>query len=72
MELINVLVKFSQNKVQPVAFNRAGRTYKVKSVNLVHHFREGDQTIFIFHVSDEANTYRLRLETDILRWYLEE
>lgn len=72
MEPINVLVKFGYDKVQPLAFSRVGRTYKIKTVNFIHHYREGNQTIFVFHVSDEANTYKLRLEADVLKWYIEE
>lgn len=72
MEQIKVLAKFDLDKIGIVAFSRGGRTYKIESMNFIHHFREGAQTIFIFHVSDNTNTYRLRLETDTLHWFLEE
>lgn len=72
MEEITVLVQFDKDKVKPIAFKRAGRLYRVSKVNLVHHFREGERRIFMFHVSDEANSYTLRFEPDVLKWYIEE
>ena len=72
MEPIKVLVQFEKNKVKPLAFRRNGRLYKIKEVNLVNHFLEGDHRIFNFHVSDEANAYTLRFETNNLEWFIEE
>lgn len=72
MESIKVLVQFDDNKVKPIAFRRNGRLYKIAKVNLVHSFKEGDRRIFNFHVSDNANSYNLRFESDILKWFLEE
>lgn len=71
MESIKVLAKFSPEKIDIVAFERNGRVYKIERMNFIHHFREGSQTIFIFHVSDTANTYRLRFEVETLHWFLE-
>ncbi|AKM82799.1 TPA: hypothetical protein DD449_00320 [Candidatus Berkelbacteria bacterium] len=72
MEQIKVLAKFNLDKIEIAAFSRAGRSYKITRQNFVHHFREGDRTIFIFHVSDEANTYQLRFEPETLKWFLVE
>lgn len=72
MEQIKVLVEFDGTKVRPLMFKRAGRTYKLAKVNLVYSFHEGERTIFRFFVSDEANSFQLRFEPDILHWYFEE
>ena len=72
MEKIKVLVQFDDTKVKPLAFRRNGRLYKIKKLNMVYHLKEGDQTIFRFFVSDEANSYQLRFETETLQWFLEE
>ena len=71
MESIKVLVKFDGSKVKPLAFRRNDRLYKIKKLNMVYHLKEGEQTIFRFFVSDEANSYQLRFETETLEWYLE-
>ena len=72
MELIKVLAQFDGTKVKPLAFRRQNRLYKIKNLNMVYHLKEGDQTVFRFFVSDEANTYQLRFETETLQWFLEE
>jgi hypothetical protein len=72
MESIKVLVQFEGTKVEPLMFKSAGRVYKLKKVNLVYHFRQGERSIFRFYVSDEANSYQLRFEPDIMQWFLEE
>ena len=72
MEEIKVLVQFDGSRPKILAFKRQGRIYKISKVNLVHHFREGDRRIFNFHISDEANSYKLRFEPDILAWFIEE
>ena len=69
---IKVLTQFDGEKIKILAFKREGRTYKILKVNLVYHFREGDRRIWQFFVSDAANSYKLRFEPDILRWFLEE
>jgi hypothetical protein len=70
-EQIQVLVKFNGTKVQPLAFRRAGRDYKIESLNLVHHHREGTETIFNFHVTANGNYFNLRFEPETLSWFLE-
>ena len=72
MEIIKVLVQFDGAKIKPLAFRRNGKLYKIKKLNMVYHLKEGDQTIFRFFVSDEANSYQLRFETETLQWFLED
>jgi hypothetical protein len=72
MEKIKVLTQFDQSQIKPLAFRRNNRLYKLKKVNLIYHFKEGEKLIFRFFVSDEANSYQLRFETDTLEWFLEE
>lgn len=70
MEQIKILAKFNFNKVEIIAFNCADKVYKISHTNFIHHFKEGDQIIFIFHVSDNINNYKLRFEAETLNWFL--
>jgi hypothetical protein len=72
MEPIKVLVQFDGAKINPLAFRRGNRLYKIKKLNMVYHLKEGSQTVFRFFVSDEANSYQLRFETETLTWFLED
>ena len=72
MEKIKVLAQFDGTKVKPLAFRRGPHLYKNLKLNMVYHFREGEQNIWRFSVSDNANSYQLRFETDLLQWYIEE
>lgn len=72
MEKIKVLVNFDGPKITPLAFRRAGRLYKNLKLNMVYHLREGEKTIFRFFVSDAANSYQLRFDTETLEWFIED
>jgi len=79
-EPIEVLVKFNPsassgqvNKmVEPTFFKWRGKTYRVEKINLVHKERLGDDKIYYFSVSDNANFFRLAFSTADLGWRLEE
>lgn len=71
-EKVDVLVDFAGHKIRPLVFKWGGRDYQVKNVNLVHMAREGREKIYYFSVSDEANYFKLKYNTESLEWLLEE
>ena len=71
-EPIEVLVKFSGEKVMPTFFKWRAKTYRIEKLNLVHKKREGDNDIYYFSVSDEINFFRLAFLTRDMKWVLEE
>jgi hypothetical protein len=71
-EQINVLAKFEGVKVLPVYFKWRGKTYKVEKLNLVHKERDGNDKIYYFSVSDNANFFRLAFFTRDLSWKIQE
>lgn len=71
-EPIEVSVNFNKNKVLPVLFKWRGKTYHIEKLNLVHKKRSGNDKIYYFSVSDNANFFRLAFSTADLSWRLEE
>ena len=71
-EKINVLVKFEGTKVLPVFFKWQNKTYEVEKLNLVHKERDGNDKIYYFSVSDNANFFRLAFFTRDLSWKIQE
>lgn len=71
-EPIEVLVKFYKAQVFPSFFKWRNKTYRVEKVNLVHHQKEGENKIYYFSVSDNANFFRLAFFTKDLSWKIEE
>jgi hypothetical protein len=71
-EPIEVLVKFYKAQVVPSFFKWRKRTYRVEKVNLVHHENQGENKIYYFSVSDNANFFRLAFSTRDLSWRMKE
>ncbi len=71
-EPIEVLVKFYKSQVVPSFFKWRKKTYRVEKVNLVHHEKEGENQIYYFSVSDNANFFRLAFSTRDLSWKMKE
>ena len=71
-EPVEVLVKFNRQKVLPTFFKWRQKTYKVEKINMVHKKRSGNDKIYYFSVSDNANWFRLAFFTGDLSWKLEE
>jgi len=69
---IDVVVTFSDNRVRPKKIRWDGREYDIKQVNLIHAASEGAKRLFFFSVSDDANFFKLRLDTELLEWRLVE
>jgi len=71
-EPIDVLVKFNRDKVIPTFFKWRSKTYKIEKINLIHKERDGDDKIYYFSVSDNANFFRLAFFTRDLTWRIQE
>ena len=70
-EPIDVWVLFSKNKIQPHTILWHGRKIKVDKINLVHTSQEGSSIFYHFSVSSGGNFYRLKFDTNKLKWSLE-
>ena len=71
-EPIKVLVKFDGSKVLPTFFCWRNKTYKIEKLNLVHKEKDGNDKIYYFSVSDNANYFRLAFFTRDLSWRIQE
>lgn len=73
-EKISVITSFNRenNSVMPKKMRWQGRDYIMKSVSYHHLVREGKKLLHIFHVTDGASDFRLKLDTESLHWTLEE
>lgn len=69
---ISILVNFGQDKIMPLAFKWRNKKYKIEKLNLVHKKRDGNNTIYYFNVSDNANYFKLSFSTKDLGWKIEE
>lgn len=73
-EKISVITSFNKESrsVMPKKIRWQGRDYLIQSVSYHHIVREGKKLLHIFHVTDGASDFRLRLDTETLHWTLEE
>ena len=70
-ESINVWVFFEGNSVKPHTFFWHGRKIKIEKINLIHTSKEGANIFYHFSVSSGGNFYRLKLDTNRMKWFLE-
>ena len=71
LEPINVWVLFKGSLIQPWCFFWKSRQIKIDKINLVHTSKEGSTTFYHFSVSSMGNFYRLKFDTQSLKWFLE-
>lgn len=71
LEPINVWVLFKDAQPQPHLFFWKNRSIKVDKVNLVHTSKVGSSLFYHFSLSSGGNFYRLRFDTQSLKWFLE-
>ena len=71
-ESIEVQVKFNRNQVLPEFFKWRNKTYRIEKINMVHKERDGNDKIYYFSVSDNANYFRLAFFTRDLTWRIQE
>lgn len=67
---IEVISKFTENKLIPLKFLWQGREFVVQKINLSYSAWEGRSKIYYFAVSDSVNYFKLRFDTESLRWTL--
>lgn len=60
------------NRVMPLVFRWRGKKYRVEKLNLVHRERDGEDVIYYFNVSDNANYFKLAFSTRRMSWRLAE
>ena len=70
-EPIEVIVSFKKNEIIPKVFSWRRKIYKVVKVHLVHTSRAGNQILYHFSVTDEANYFQLVFNPFNLSWMLE-
>ena len=71
LENINVWVFFRKNIIQPHSFFWKDRQIKIDKVNLVHTSKDGSNIFYHFSCSSGGNFYRLKFDTNKLKWFLE-
>ncbi|PIY71895.1 hypothetical protein COY87_03780 [Candidatus Roizmanbacteria bacterium CG_4_10_14_0_8_um_filter_33_9] len=73
-EKISVITKYDKttNSVMPVKIRWQGRDYMMKKLAYYHKIRQGRVIQHIFHVTDGNLDFRLRMDSDLLSWTLEE
>ncbi len=69
-ESIEVIVKFQDNQLKPVKFLWHDKEYLVQKVNLAWSSREGRTKFYYFAVSDGANYFKLRFDSENLSWMI--
>jgi hypothetical protein len=67
---IQVAVIFSNSQLRPVKFVWRQREYKIDQVNLSYNRFDGRSKIYYFAVSDGANYFKLRFDSNSLVWSL--
>jgi len=71
-EKISVIAKFKGGAISPLLFKFHDRTYKIKSIDLKYHFRQGGVDYYSFSVSASGNSYKITFDCKDLEWRLEE
>ena len=71
-EQIEVIARFNKKGLEPAVFRWNKKEYLVKKINMIHKARDGNDRVYYFSVSDEANFFRLAFFTRDLTWRLEE
>ena len=71
-EPIDVITIFDQASARPFSFKYAGKKFIVEKINLTFSERAGRGTLRYYSVTAEGNYFKLVLDTEGLRWYVEE
>lgn len=69
-EPIEVMTLFRDGKALPLKFFWHGREITIKTINLTWSHWEGRAKIYYFAVSDSANYFKLRFNSNSLNWTL--
>lgn len=73
-EKVSVIVSYDREKgiVMPKKMRWQGRDYLFVKMTYHHRLRTGRVLLHIFHVTDGATDFRLKLDTETLQFTLEE
>lgn len=69
-EPVEVVTAFRASQAVPSKFLWQGREVLIKKVNLAWSHWEGRSKIYYFAVSDGVNYFKLRFDSDKLKWIL--
>ncbi len=69
---IQVTAKFGENGVEIIDFYWQNKKYDVSEITLTLKARHGREAVWIFHVTTHNAAFKLRFNTDSLKWWLEE
>lgn len=69
-EIVDAVVSFKANEIVPKFFKWRNRIYQVAKVHLVHTSRVGQQLLYHFSVSDQANYFQLTFNASNLSWHI--
>lgn len=69
---VQVAAVFKAGNIEPRKFLWHNREYPITSINLVYSRYEGRAKVYYFAVSDSANFFKLRFNSDDLTWVLVE
>lgn len=67
---VEVVTIFKETGALPWKFLWQGKEYLVKKINLTYSSWEGRHKMHYFAVSDNSNYFKLKFNTDNLRWTL--
>ena len=72
-EPIEAYVIYKPDRAEPVlhAFRWRDRRYQITSINLIHSEQSGRTRFVCYSVSCGCNSFRIRLDTERLRWMLD-
>ncbi len=71
-EQVEVKAIFKPGKVDILSFTWKEKTYDVKEVTLTSKAYKGREIVWVFNIATETAAFKLRFDTDLLTWFLEE
>ncbi len=73
-EKVSVILSYNREAgtILPLKMRWQGRVYSISKLSYHHKIRDGRTILHIFHVTNGALDFRLKLNTDTLHWTLEE
>jgi hypothetical protein len=71
-EPIKVLTSFDKGVITPHRFRWKNRTIDITKINLIHRVKDGSVLCYLFSVSNETSSYKLKFNASTMRWSLEQ
>jgi hypothetical protein len=71
-ENVEVFAAFAKTgSFKPQAFKYGQQVYKVSKIDLSYSVKRGANKLYVFNVSDEANSWVLSFDTETMKWNLQ-